>query len=142
MPFSFHNADHPYRCPQRRLIKSWLIDVVHDHQKTIGDVSIVFCSDSYLLTINQDHLQHDYYTDIITFDYCEGPIVNGELYISIDRVKENAKTHKQLFYNELHRVIVHGVLHLVGHKDKTPADQSTMRQLEDRWLESLNNTPA
>ena len=115
--------------------------MVHDHQKTIGDVSIVFCSDSYLLTINQDHLQHDYYTDIITFDYCEGPIVNGELYISIDRVKDNAKTHKQLFYNELHRVIVHGVLHLVGHKDKTPADQSTMRQLEDRWLESLNNTP-
>ena len=111
--------------------------VLH-HNKTLGDISIVFCSDSYLLTINQNHLQHDYYTDIITFDYCEGSVTNGELYISIERVRENAKALNQLFYNELLRVVVHGVLHLVGHKDKTKEDETKMRHLEDHWLENRN----
>ena len=120
------------------MINQWLQQVVIDHNKTLGDVSIVFCSDSYLLTINQNHLQHDYYTDIITFDYCEGSVINGELYISIERVQENAKALNQLFYNELMRVIVHGVLHLVGHKDKTKDDETKMRRLEDHWLEHRN----
>ncbi len=113
--------------------------MVFDHQKTVGDISIVFCTDAYLLTINQDHLNHDYYTDIITFDYCESSVVHGELYISIDRVKDNSKTHKQLIYNELMRVVVHGVLHLLGHKDKTTADEANMRKLEDHWLQALHN---
>ncbi|MDC1486283.1 rRNA maturation RNase YbeY [Flavobacteriales bacterium] len=142
MPISFHNADHPYRCPQRRLIKTWLTDVVQSHQKSVGDVSIVFCTDAYLLTINQDHLKHDYYTDIITFDYCEGPSVSGELYISIDRVKDNAKTHKQLFNNELNRVIVHGVLHLLGYMDKSKAEQTQMTHLENKWLTTFNTLNA
>lgn len=142
MPISFHNADHPYRCPQRRLIKAWLTDVVQSHRKIVGDVSIVFCTDAYLLTINRDHLKHDYYTDIITFDYCEGPSVSGELYISIDRVKDNANTHKQLFKNELKRVVVHGVLHLLGYMDKSKADQTQMTHLENKWLTTFNTLNA
>lgn len=106
----------------------------------MGDVSIVFCTDAYLLTINQDHLNHDYYTDIITFDYCEGTTISGELYISIDRVKDNAQTHNQLFTNELSRVLVHGVLHLLGHLDKTNAEQKQMRFLENKWIETLNES--
>ena len=112
--------------------------MVQSHQKIVGEVSVVFCSDAYLLTINQDHLNHDYYTDIITFDYCEGPLVSGELYISVDRVKDNAKTHKELFDKELRRVIVHGVLHLLGYLDKSKAEQKQMTHLENKWLTTFN----
>ena len=95
---------------------------------------MVFCSDDYLLELNKTHLQHHYYTDIITFDYCENDTLSGDLMISIDRVKDNAKKHNQLFFNELLRVIIHGHLHLVGYKDKTAADQTTMRAKEDEWI--------
>ena len=95
---------------------------------------MVFCSDDYLLEVNKTHLQHDYYTDIITFDYCEADEISGDLMLSIDRIKDNAKQHKQLFFRELLRIIIHGHLHLVGHKDKTEAEQRTMRTQEDRWI--------
>ena len=95
---------------------------------------MVFCSDDYLLEVNKTHLQHDYYTDIITFDYCEADELSGDLVLSIDRIKDNAKQHNQLFFRELLRVIIHGHLHLVGHKDKTEAEQKTMRIQEDRWI--------
>lgn len=116
--------------------------MVQSHQKTVGTVSLVFCSDAYLLTINQDHLNHDYYTDIITFDYCDGASVSGELYISVDRVKDNAKTHNELFNNELNRVMVHGILHLLGYMDKSKADQTEMTHLENTWLKSFNTLSA
>ena len=95
---------------------------------------MVFCSDDYLLEVNNTHLQHNYYTDIITFDYCEADEISGDLMLSIDRIKDNAKQHKQLFFNELLRVIIHGHLHLVGHNDKTEAEAKTMRTQEDRWI--------
>ena len=94
----------------------------------------MFCSDDYLLEVNKTHLQHDYLTDIITFDYCEADEIAGDLMLSIDRIKANAKTHNQLFFHELLRVIIHGHLHLVGYKDKTEAEQKTMRNQEDEWI--------
>lgn len=137
MALQFHNADHPFRCPQRRLIRKWIHDFARFHQKQVGEIGVIFCSDEYLLELNKAHLDHDYYTDIITFDYCDEASISGELYISIDRVKDNAKTHKSLFIKELMRVIIHGHLHLVGFKDKTKSEKTTMRQQEDEWIRAF-----
>jgi len=108
------------------------------HGKRIGEISIVFCSDDYLLEVNKSHLNHDYYTDIITFDYSEGDILSGDLMLSIDRIKDNALTHKQLFFNELIRVIIHGHLHLIGYKDKTKEEALIKRNQEDLWIERFH----
>tara|TARA_B100000401_G_C52778034_1_gene706726 strand:+ start:897 stop:1310 length:414 start_codon:yes stop_codon:yes gene_type:complete len=113
---------------------SFISNILISEKKTEGDVVLIFCSDEYLLEINKKHLNHNYYTDIITFDYCVENIVSGDLYISIDRVKENAKTFNDSFINELSRVVIHGVLHLCGYNDKTEADQKNMRNLENKYL--------
>jgi probable rRNA maturation factor len=118
-------------------VSLWLKSVVVEEGKLLGDISIVFCSDEYLLVINKDFLKHDFYTDIITFDYCESNKVNGELYVSIDRVKENATTLNKEYKNELLRVMVHGVLHLCGYKDKSSKDEKLMRNKEDYYLSKL-----
>lgn len=114
--------------------EQWLSEVTRLENKKLGDVTLIFCSDEYLLTINQTYLDHDYYTDIITFDYTEGDFVSGDLYISIDRVSENAGINDVSFVNELNRVVVHGVLHLCGYKDKSVEDEKLMRQKEDQML--------
>lgn len=114
----------------------WLEDVVSRETKSLGDVNLIFTSDDYLLQVNREHLDHDYYTDIITFDYTEGDVVSGDLFISVDRVKENAADLNQLFHVELNRVVVHGVLHLCGYKDKLEDDEKVMRSKED-WALSL-----
>lgn len=113
---------------------SFISNILISEKKTEGDIVLIFCSDEYLLEINKKHLNHNYYTDIITFDYCVKNIVSGDLYISIDRVKENAKTFNDSFINELTRVVIHGVLHLCGYNDKTEADQKNMRNLENKYL--------
>jgi rRNA maturation RNase YbeY len=113
---------------------SFISSILISEKKTEGDIVLIFCSDDYLLEINKKHLNHDYYTDIITFDYCVENIVSGDLYISVDRIKENAKTFEDTFINELTRVVIHGVLHLCGHNDKTEADQKNMRNLENKYL--------
>ena len=113
---------------------SFITPILISENKTEGDIVLIFCSDQYLLEINKKHLNHDYYTDIITFDYCVEKIVSGDLYISIDRVKENSKTFNESFINELSRVVIHGVLHLCGYNDKTEADQKIMRNLENKYL--------
>ncbi len=102
--------------------------------KLPGDISIVFCSDEYLLEMNRLYLHHDYYTDIITFDLGNGSAIEGELYISIDRVKDNAINMDVPYLDELHRVIIHGILHLCGYKDKKQQDVLVMRGLEDKYL--------
>ncbi len=104
-------------------------------KEALWSLTYVFCSDEYLLGINKEYLKHDYYTDIITFNLAnpEQP-VEGEIYISLDRVKENAKNIGQSYNNELHRVIFHGALHLCGFKDKTKEEQATMRRKEDEYL--------
>lgn len=102
--------------------------------KTLGDISIIFCSDNYILDVNIRYLHHDYFTDVITFDYCEGNKLSGDLFISIDSVRENAIEFGTEFDKELHRVIVHGLLHLIGYDDHTPEDQKEMREKEDYYL--------
>lgn len=102
-----------------------------------GHLCLVFCSDDYLLEVNKKFLNHDYYTDIVTFDYSESNTISGDLIISIDRVKENANSHESTFHLELYRVIIHGVLHLLGFNDKTETQKRKMRALENLYLEQL-----
>jgi len=119
-------------------ITSWLSVVIENESYNEGDINYVFCSDEYLLEININHLNHNTLTDIITFNYNLGKQINTEIYISIDRVKENAESFNNTFTDELHRVIIHGILHLCGYKDKTQEEKSLMREKEDYYL-SLRN---
>ncbi len=112
----------------------WLKLVAGSEIKTLGDISIIFCSDNYILDVNVRFLNHDYFTDVITFDYCEGNKLSGDLFISVDSVRENAVEFGTEFDEELHRVIVHGLLHLVGYDDHTPEEQKVMRAKEDYYL--------
>ena len=115
-------------------VTAWLCNVCESENKELDEVSIIFCSDDYLLTMNNEYLQHDYYTDIITFDYCFDNQVVGDLFISVDRVTDNAKLSQASFNNELLRVMVHGILHLIGFKDKSDEDSKLMRLKEDEYL--------
>jgi rRNA maturation RNase YbeY len=119
---------------QDSLILDWYTKVSLQEDKELGDVTIIFCSDDYLLEVNREHLNHDYYTDIITFDYSDFPTVSGDLFISVDRVKENATDFNVSFEHELHRVIIHGFLHLCGYFDKTNEDELLMRSKENQAL--------
>lgn len=115
-------------------LSDWFTRVISSFKKQFGDVTIVFCSDAYLLEMNKNHLQHDYYTDIITFDYCEGDLISGDLFISLDTVLSNSNDLNIGFVDEVHRVCVHGLLHLLGFKDKSPQDQLEMISQEDLML--------
>ena len=121
------------------MCRRWLKTVAESEVKVLGDVSIIFCSDNYILDVNLKYLQHDYYTDIITFDYCSGNRLSGDLFISIDSVRENAAYYGTEFQDELHRVIVHGLLHLVGYDDHTEEDIAVMRSKENYYLEVLQS---
>lgn len=115
---------------------SWLKEVCKSHEEKLGEVSLIFCSDNYLLDMNREHLNHDFYTDIITFNYNDNTI-SGDLFISIDRVKDNAVTNNVLFMDELNRVVVHGVLHLIGFNDKTKEEEMEMRAQENKALKLI-----
>ena len=130
----FHNADTSYILKNKRLISSWISSTIKDEVKQLEEISYIFCTDDYLLKINQEHLNHDTYTDIITFDYTEDGIISSEIYISVDRVKENANNLSVATLDEMHRVIIHGVLHLCGYKDKSDKEAKTMRSKEDYYL--------
>ena len=131
----FVDGDVPCRVEGRRSVKSWLRAVAEHHGCTLGDLSIVSCSDEELLTYNRKYLDHDTYTDIITFDHSEATQLSGDLLISFERVLENADNQGVVFQEELRRVMAHGLLHLAGFKDKTPADAAAMRQAEDHAFE-------
>lgn len=113
----------------------WLKMVAGSEIRKIGDINVIFCSDNYILDVNMKYLQHDYFTDIITFDYCEGNVLSGDLFISVDSVRENSIEFGTDFEEELHRVIVHGVLHLIGYDDHTEEDKKVMRQKENYYLQ-------
>lgn len=115
----------------------WLSDVCQQEGKSLGDLSLIFCSDEYLLKMNVEHLNHDYYTDIITFDYSEGTTVCGDLFISLDRVRDNAASMDELFHVERNRVVVHGLLHLIGYGDKSNAESVVMRSKENEALKLI-----
>ncbi len=118
----------------KRAVAAWIARVAEAEKRAVGEISVVFCSDEELLKINRQFLEHDYFTDIITFDYSEGKVVSGDLMISVDTVRTNAAQFGVRFSDELLRVIIHGVLHLCGHGDKSPAEEKRMRSLEDKYL--------
>ena len=131
---SYFAEDIKFDLKGKLLNNRWLKMVVGSEIKRLGDLSLIFCSDNYILDINLRYLQHDYYTDIITFDYCEGDTVSGDLFISIDSVRENAAFYGVSFEDELDRVMVHGVLHLLGYDDHTPEDTAVMREKENYYV--------
>ena len=137
MSISFNKADKNTTLANRTALKAFIEKAIKKEGLRIERLQYIFCSDKYLLGINKSYLQHDYYTDIISFDLSEtkGKLI-GEVYISIDRVKDNAKTHKTSLKEELLRVIFHGALHFCGYKDKKPSDIKKMRSQEDKWLKS------
>lgn len=124
---------HPFE-GKEDIYAQWLLSVAKSEKKTIEHLQYIFCDDEYLLGINRQYLNHDYYTDIITFPYQEGQVLEGDMYISLERVAENASDYGVTFEQELRRVIVHGMLHLMGYSDKTPEDEITMRAKEDFCL--------
>ena len=131
---SYFTEDTDFRFKGRALNNRWLRMVAESEIKRVGDLSIIFCSDNYILDVNMRYLQHDYFTDIITFDYCEGNRLSGDLFISVDSVRENALFYGTEFSDELNRVMVHGLLHLIGYDDHTEENQKTMREKEDSYL--------
>ena len=132
--FNFHSENISFTLNKKPAIISWLSYSIKNENKIPGEISYIFCSDQYLHELNVEHLNHNTLTDIITFDYCEKNRVNGDLFISIDRVKDNAKSFNSSIENELHRVMIHGILHLCGYKDKTAEDQNVMSAKEDFYL--------
>ena len=135
---SYFLEDIDFKFYGKRLNNAWLKAVATEESRKLGRINIIFCSDNYLLDVNLKFLQHDYYTDIITFDYCEKDILSGDLFISIDSVRDNADFFGTTFENELNRVIVHGILHLIGYDDHTEEEQKTMRSKENYYLEKRN----
>lgn len=130
--YNFEDTDFKFRGKARN--NAWLRLVAESEIRRLGDINFIFCSDNYLLDINQKFLGHDYFTDIITFDYCESDRLNGDLFISIDTVRDNAIEYGEGFERELARVMVHGILHLIGYDDHTKADQKEMRAKENYYL--------
>ncbi len=112
----------------------WLTQLIIQEGKKAGKINYIFKSDEGLLKVNQDFLKHDYYTDVITFDYVKGKTISGDIFVSLPRISDNAKSHQKDFNSELHRVLAHGLLHLCGYKDKTSEDQIEMRNKEDFYL--------
>ena len=131
---SYYTEDIQFSFKEKRLTSRWLKFVAESEAKRLGDIAVIFCSDNYILDVNIKYLQHDYYTDIITFDYCEGNRLSGDLFISIDSVRENAAFYGTEFADELNRVIVHGVLHLIGYDDHAEEDIAVMRAKENYYL--------
>ena len=134
--FFFENIDE---IPISTATISWLEDVIKTENKKLGEINYILCDDEYLLKVNQDFLDHDYYTDIITFDYVKGKTISGDIFVSLPRISDNAKTLVRDFNSEFHRVLAHGILHLMGYKDKTEEEITVMRQKEDFYLNAFAN---
>ena len=132
----FHFEDIDFDFSHEDLIRQWIIHTISQEQKNLGNLNFIFCTDPYLHKINIEYLDHDTFTDIITFPYSEEKI-EGDIFISIDRIHENAKTFGVSFTDELHRVIIHGVLHLIGYGDKSPEEKKQMTAKEDQYLTQL-----
>ena len=122
---------------RRRDTSRWIKDVAATYGKKVGDIAYIFCDDAKILEVNKQYLQHDYFTDIITFDYTEGDTISGDIFISLDTVKSNAQEQGTDYDEELHRVIIHGILHLCGINDKGPGEREIMEQAENKALALL-----
>jgi rRNA maturation RNase YbeY len=136
---SFSTVEINFDLSNKLKVKSWVKSIITSEGKSAGDISYIFCTDSYLGSMNEKYLNHLTLTDIITFDYSEKGKISGDIFISIDRIKENSGNFNTTFNEELGRVMAHGILHLVGYKDKTPGDKSIMRGKENYYLSSCPN---
>ena len=128
------NYETEFTLENEEAIRNWISDVIKSEDKKEGEINYIFCDDEYLLQINQEHLGHDTLTDIISFDYTVGNEISGDVFVSVERVKDNAVDFNASFEDELRRVLVHGVLHYCGYKDKSEADEFLMRSKEDEKL--------
>lgn len=135
---NFFSEDVDFDLKGKVKTKKWITTIVNNEAQKTGDINIIFCSDEYLLQVNKQYLDHYYYTDIITFNYNTDK-VNGDLFISIDRVAENAEKQNVPRGTEMQRVIIHGVLHLLGYNDKSPEEEKVIRQKEDKAIEIFNS---
>jgi probable rRNA maturation factor len=135
MPIHFFEEDITFSVTKPRKVKQWIKKIVEQQNKKISNLNYIFCSDEFLYKMNVEYLQHDTYTDIITFDYSQENSIEGEMYISIERIEENAKNLSIPFEQELLRVIIHGVWHLLGYKDKTNEEEKIMRTKEQESLQ-------
>ena len=129
----------PFNLKNRRFLKKWIQEIILQHGKRPGNITYIFCDDEYLLSINQEYLHHDYYTDIITFNYVDGDVISGDLFVSIDRIRDNAARNGWNFEEETLRVIIHGILHLLGHDDITKETEKEMRQAEEKALQCYHS---
>ena len=129
--FFFENID---KITIDSTLAAWLEDIILTEGKKPGDINYIFCDDEYLLQVNKEYLHHDYYTDIITFDYVKGKTISGDIFVSLPRIFDNAETLSKDFDSEFFRVLAHGILHLCGYKDKTDEEISEMRNKEDYYL--------
>lgn len=136
----FYDEDSGFSLDHPDLIKHWIKSVFEQEKRAFSTINYIFCSDNYLHEMNVKYLQHDTLTDVITFAYHNDP-VEGDIFISIDRVEDNAEEYDVEAIYELYRVMIHGILHLIGYNDKTPKDQQVMRNMENRYLLLLNLTP-
>ncbi|MCD8236491.1 MAG: rRNA maturation RNase YbeY [Prevotellaceae bacterium] len=122
---------------KKRDTNAWIKSVAESYGKKVGDIAYIFCDDEKILEVNRQYLQHDYYTDIITFDYCEGNVISGDLFISLDTVRSNSEEQNTTYEEELHRVIIHGILHLCGINDKGPGEREVMEAAENKALSMI-----
>lgn len=133
-----YNYETDFTVPNEAVYTSWIESVIVSEGKELGELSYIFCNDEYLLDINQQYLNHDTLTDIISFDYTEGNVVSGDIFISVDRVQDNADDFNVTFEDELKRVMIHGVLHYCGYKDKSESDEALMRSKEDEKIKMFH----
>jgi len=133
----FHSEEIPFELSNQQIHVDWIFSFIDHYHFKCGALNFVFCSDEYLLEVNRAHLGHDYYTDIITFNYVEDKLLSGDIFISIDRVEDNAKLSRN-FAEELRRVMAHGILHLIGFNDKSDVEQKEMRDAEETCLTMYN----
>lgn len=133
------NSETPFNLKASDKISFWIEEIISSEGHSVGEINYIFCDDAYLSQLNKKFLNHDTLTDIISFDYCVGKQVNGDIYISIDRVSDNAETYGVSFDTELNRVMIHGILHYLGYKDKTLDEKQSMRAKEDSSLNNLKH---
>ena len=135
---SFQNQNISFSVDKPLRIKRWIKKSIRYYDKRVGEITYIFTDDKSLIEINKQFLNHNFFTDVITFDYCENDIISGDIFISIDRINENSQLFNTLFYEELLRVLIHGVLHLVGFNDHSEQEKHQMRKQENTCLERIN----
>lgn len=138
MPVFFHIENIRFQFTKRREYKKWINKVIHDHGYDPGDVNIIFTSNDYLLEVNKEYLNHNYFTDVITFNYNEEKLISGDIFVSVEQVQINSEEYNSSFQRELARVLIHGVLHLLGLNDTNEEERKIIRKEEDRALSLLN----